>query len=144
MGSSSSKSVSGSTSGATPSSGIASLSGLTPPITMQSSWGGIARLVEAIVRRRGNGPISSSRRDTGNTWRPTVINNGTLQVRRILDSQCLKFTDRFLQDSYWHIWFEFSWATPIPAQQSGHDASILDRTELVIRYHAETGPPPVT
>ena len=66
VGNSSSISVSGSTSGATPSSGTANFSVLTPPIAMQSSWGGAAQLAETTVRRRGNGQISSSRRDTGN------------------------------------------------------------------------------
>ena len=32
----------------------------------------------------------------------------------------------------------------IPAQQSEHGASTLDRTGLVTVYHPETGPPPVT
>ena len=41
-----------------------------------------------------------------------------------------------------HVWF--SGATPIPAQQSEHGTSTLDRTELVTASHPETGPPPVT
>ena len=62
---SSSKSVPRSSDGATPSSGIATLSGLAPPITMESTGGGAARLAEATGRRRSNGPISLSFRDTG-------------------------------------------------------------------------------
>ena len=139
VGNSSSKSVLRSSDGATPSYGIDTLSGLAPPITTESSGGGAARLAEATGRRRGNGPISLSRRDTGKSggrqshttapvrsdasWTvkvggPTPTDSSSTRMGRIRRRACLVFLD--------------------------HGASKLDWTELGTPYAPETGPPPMT